>query len=126
LQQLALFSLAAQQASWLSARQATIAANVANANTPGFQARDLAPFSAVMDKLQLPMAATSAGHIQPSSFGAAPAKPKTVESWDALYSGNSVNLEDQMIKAGDVQRGHALNVNVVRAFHQMLMNAAKG
>jgi len=30
-----------------------------------------------------------------------------------------------MMKAGDIQRGHALNANVVRAFHQMLMNAAK-
>ena len=35
MQALALFSLATRQANWLSAREATIASNVANANTPG-------------------------------------------------------------------------------------------
>lgn len=126
MQPLALFSLASQQASWLSARQATLAANVANANTPGYQARDVAPFSSVMEHLQLRMAATSAAHMQPASFGAQAVKVKPSESWDVLYSGNSVNLEDQMTRTGDVQRAHALNVNVVRAFHQMMMNAVKG
>ncbi len=29
------------------------------------------------------------------------------------------------MKASDVTRAHSLNVNVVRAFHQMLINAVK-
>ncbi len=125
MQPLALFSLASQNASWLSTRQATIAANVANANTPGFRARDVQPFSAVLSHLNLPMAATSAGHIQPESFGGGKVNVKTADSWDVLYSGNSVDLEQEMMKAGDVNRAHTLNVNVARAFHQMLMNAVK-
>jgi flagellar basal-body rod protein FlgB len=43
-----------------------------------------------------------------------------------VHSGNSVNLEQEMMKAGDVNRAHALNVNIVRSFHQMLINAVKG
>ena len=126
MQPLALFSLASQNASWLSTRQATIAANVANANTPGYHARDVQPFSAVLSHLNLPMATTSASHIQPASFGGGKVNVKTTDSWDVLYSGNSVDLEQEMMKAGDVNRAHALNVNVTRAFHQMLINAVKG
>jgi flagellar basal-body rod protein FlgB len=124
-QPLALFSLASQNASWLSTRQATIANNVANANTPGYRAADVQPFSAVLSHLNLPMATTSAGHIQPASFGGGKVNVKTADSWDVLYSGNSVDLEQEMMKAGDVNRAHALNVNITRSFHQMLMNAVK-
>ena len=125
MQPLALFALASQQASWLSTRQATIASNVANANTPGYQARDVRAFSSVLSHLQLPMAATDPGRIQPASLSGDQVKVKPTESWDVLYSGNSVNLEQEMMKAGEVTRAHSLNTNVVRSFHQMMMNAVK-
>jgi flagellar basal-body rod protein FlgB len=125
MQPLALFALASQEASWLSTRQATIASNVANANTPGYQTQDVRPFSSVLSHLQLPMAATDPGHIQPASLSGDKVKVKPTDSWDVLYSGNSVNLEQEMMKAGEVTRAHSLNTNVVRSFHQMLMNAVK-
>jgi flagellar basal-body rod protein FlgB len=124
-QPLALFSLASQEAGWLSTRQATIASNVANANSPGYRAQDVQPFSAVLSHLQLPMATTAPGHIQPASFAGDRTKVKTSDSWDVVHSGNSVNLEQEMMKAGEVNRAHALNVNIVRSFHQMLINAVK-
>jgi len=43
-----LFELASQQARWLSARQVTVAENIANANTPGYKAADVPPFEAVL------------------------------------------------------------------------------
>lgn len=125
MQPLALFSLATRQANWLAAREATIASNVANANTPGYEARDLKTFSAQLDRLSLPMATTSAAHVTPVSDSAEKVKTKPGESWDVVYSGNSVNLEQEMMKAGDIGRAHSLNVNISRSFHQMLMNAAK-
>ena len=125
MQPLALFSLASQEAGWLSTRQATIASNVANANTPGYRAQDVTPFTSVLSHLQLPMAATAPGHIQPSLLAGSTSKVKPSESWDVVYSGNSVNLEQEMMKAGEVNRAHALNVNIVRSFHQMLINAVK-
>jgi flagellar basal-body rod protein FlgB len=124
-QPLALFSLASQEAGWLSTRQATIASNVANANSPGYRAQDVQPFSAVLSHLQLPMATTAPGHIQPASLAGDRTKVKTSDSWDVVHSGNSVNLEQEMMKAGEVNRAHALNVNIVRSFHQMLINAVK-
>ncbi|MGO9391343.1 flagellar basal body protein, partial [Rhodoblastus sp.] len=53
MQPLTLFSLASQNANWLATRQVTIASNVANANTPGYRAQDVAPFNAVLSHLQL-------------------------------------------------------------------------
>jgi flagellar basal-body rod protein FlgB len=125
MQPLSLMALATQQAGWLAAREATIASNVANANTPGFEARDVTPFTSVLARSQLAMATTDAAHIQPASMSGERIKAKSGESWDVVYSGNSVNLEQEMMKAGDVNRASALNINIVRAFHQMLMNAAK-
>jgi flagellar basal-body rod protein FlgB len=125
MQTLALFALASRQANWLDAREATIASNVANANTPGYAARDLAPFESVLSNMQLSMAATSPGHIQPVSDSGESVKVKPQDSWDVVYSGNSVNLEQEMMKAGEVGDAHSLNVNIVRAFQQMLMNAVK-
>ncbi|WP_298423380.1 flagellar basal body rod protein FlgB [Rhodoblastus sp.] len=125
MQALALFSLATRQANWLAAREATIASNVANANTPGYEARDLTPFDAVLSHLQLSMATTSSGHIQPVSDTGERVRAKPSDSWDVVYSGNSVNLEQEMMKAGDIGRAHSLNVNIVRSFQQMLMNAVK-
>ena len=125
MESLALFSLASQQAGWLSTRQATIASNVANANTPGYRAQDVQPFSSVMSHLQLTMASTSSGHIAPDTAASARVNVRPSDSWDVLHSGNSVNLEQEMMKGGEVNRAHALNLNVVRSFHQMLMSAVK-
>jgi flagellar basal-body rod protein FlgB len=122
---LALFSLASQRASWLATRQATIASNVANANTPGYRSQDVTPFTSVLSHLQLPMAATAQGHIQPNALAGSKARVKGADSWDVVYSGNSVNLEQEMLKAGEVGGAHALETGVVRSFHQMLMNAVK-
>lgn len=125
MQPLALFSLATREANWLAAREATVASNVANANTPGYEARDLKPFSAQLDRLQLTMATTNAAHVTPVANSGEKVKTRPGDSWDVVYSGNSVNLEQEMIKAGDIGRAHSLNVNILRSFHQMLMNAAK-
>ena len=43
-----LFDLASMQARHLAVRQATIAGNVANANTPDYKARDVTPFAEVL------------------------------------------------------------------------------
>jgi len=126
LETLAVFSLASQRASWLSARETTIASNVANANTPGYRAQDVTPFASVLQRLQLPMETTAPGHIKPESLAGAKLRVKPSDSWDVVYSGNSVNLEQEMLKAGEVGSAHALDVGVVRSFHQMLMNAVKG
>ena len=119
-----LFDLAAQQARWLAVRQSVIAGNVANVNTPGYHAVDVKPFSAVLDNTQVTMKATQPGH-----FGATDAAAEKValrqDDSELVPSGNSVQLEDELMKAADVRRAFDLNTAIVKAFHQMFTMTTK-
>ncbi len=119
------FQLASQSAQWLSARQSLIASNVANANTPGYRALDLQPFSAVLDSTQVAMVTTNPAHMTPTQEEFASARVAESDSSDETLSGNSVRLEDEMIKLGDVNRAYSMGTNIKRAIHQMLMSALK-
>jgi len=121
-----LFDLASRQAKWLSVRQAAISGNIANANTPGFKALDVEPFADVLDKTRLTMAATDSGHINIDPSQVRSTKVKKNDSWDVVHSGNSVSIEQEMVKAGEINRDHSLNTSVVKAFHRMLISSAKG
>jgi flagellar basal-body rod protein FlgB len=120
-----LFDLAAKQASWLSRNQATIAGNVSNANTPGYRAQAVQPFAEVLDQTQLSMATTDPAHLDLGLADQPAIKVSDETSWETSDSGNTVSLENEMIKAGDVQRDYSLNTNIVKAFHAMLMQSVK-
>ena len=47
------------------------------------------------------------------------------DSWEVVHSGNSVSLEQEMVKAGDVNRDYSMNTAIVRSFHRMLLISAK-
>lgn len=120
-----LFQLATQRTQWLHARQSLIAGNVANANTPGYSARDLVPFTAVLDSTASKMSVTNSLHMSPTDAETFAAHATDSENPDATLSGNSVNLEQEMLKLGDVSRS-SNEVNAIkRAFHQMMMSAIK-
>ena len=121
-----LFEVASQKAQWLSARQTAIAGNVANANTPGYRAVDIQPFSAVLDSSPIEMAVTNPAHFSSpqSEAGATSARSRPSPSEQTL-SGNTVNLEQQMINLGDVNRDYTMSANIRRAFHQLLLSSLK-
>lgn len=121
-----LFDLAARQAQWLSVRQATVAGNVANANTPDFKARDVRPFADVLDRTQLTMAATDARHLEANADGIAGLRMSVEDVTEQTHSGNTVDVEQEMMKAGEVAREYSLNTSIVKAFHRMMMSVAKG
>ncbi|MEJ5021362.1 flagellar basal body rod protein FlgB [Ochrobactrum vermis] len=121
-----LFDLAARQAQWLSVRQATVAGNVANANTPDFRARDVQPFADVLDKTQLTMSATSPRHLEAEADGIAGARLRPDDITEQTHSGNTVDVEQEMMKAGEIAREYSLNTSVVKAFHRMMLSVAKG
>ncbi|MCJ2122113.1 flagellar basal body rod protein FlgB [Methylobacterium sp. J-077] len=120
-----LLNLASRQLQHLSTRQAVISGNIANANTPGYRARDLTPFGDMLDKTTLAMAATHAGHFEIDGPTARPARPTQSDGWDVVHSGNSVNLEEQMMKSGEISRDQALNTGIVKAFNRMLAMSVK-
>ena len=120
-----LFEVASSQARWLELRQSTIATNVANANTPGFKARDVEPFNKVLDGMPVRLATTSPTHMQLSPTETDTRATAKKDSWDVVHSGNSVSLEQEMIKGSDVNRDYSMNSAIVRSFNRMVLTSAK-
>jgi flagellar basal-body rod protein FlgB len=120
-----LFSLASRKTKWLSVRQAAIAENIANVDTPRYRARDVQGFSDVMDKTRLTMAATQTAHLDSTRQPQAD-RLKPAESWKTTVSGNSVSTEQELIKAGEVNRDYALTTSIVKSFHRMILTSLKG
>ncbi len=122
-----LLGLASRKTAWLAARQATVAANIANVSTPGYQAKDLASFNDVLAKTKLDLVSTDPRHLPVD--GAGVSDGAVMQPGDDLTevteSGNTVGLEQEMIKAGDINRDYALTTNVVKSFHAMLMASLK-
>ena len=120
-----LFSLASRRNEWLSLRQATIAENVANVDTPGYRAKDVQPFREVMDHTRLQMAATSLSHLERDGR-ARQTRTDKADSWTITHSGNSVSIEQELMKSSSAAREHSLSTSIVKSFHRMLMTTVKG
>lgn len=95
------------------------------ANTPGFKARDVEPFNKVLDGMPVRLATTSPTHMQLSATETDTRATSKKDSWDVVHSGNSVSLEQEMIKGNDVNRDYSMNSAVVRSFHRMLLSSVK-
>jgi flagellar basal-body rod protein FlgB len=108
-----LFQIASQQAQWLSVRQAAVAGNIANVNTPGYRSNDVEPFEKVLSRTGVAMTATQKGH-----FG-------EVATEASMPSQNTVVLENELMKAGEVGRTFELNTAIVKAFHRMMLMSVK-
>jgi len=115
-----LFSLVSRQNSWLSVRQTTIAENIANANTPGYVGKDVEPFKDVLDKTSMQMASTHTGHISETGVNARKMRVGDGDSWQVTVSDNSVSLEQEMIKAGEVSSKHSLNTALMSSFYGLM------
>ena len=120
-----LFDLAAKQMNWLSISQAVLSSNVSNANTPGYKAQSVKPFAEVLDNTQLQLASTNPAHIDLDPQAQETAAVKDTDPWETTDSGNTVSLEQEMLKAGEVGRSYSLNTSIVKAFHGMLMASVR-
>ncbi|KQT53600.1 flagellar biosynthesis protein FlgB [Methylobacterium sp. Leaf456] len=119
-----LFDLASQHARYLAVRQATIAGNVANANTAGYKARDVVPFAQVLAKTGLDMQMTAGRHIE-GQGARIPVRTDSGGGWETLETATGVSLEQEMLKGGEVSRQSSLDNAVVKSFHRMLMSAVR-
>jgi flagellar basal-body rod protein FlgB len=120
-----LFSLATRQAEWLSVRQAAVAGNIANANTPGYKAVDVEPFEKVLRR-GVDMTATNPRHLG-GDFERTSVRTREDDRTTAvLPSGNSVVVEQELMKAGETARNYELNTAIVKAFHRMMLMSVKG
>ncbi len=121
-----LFKLASQQARWLSVRQTAVAGNIANVNTPGFRTTDVEPFEQVLDKTRVAMATTHPTHISLGATRDGFAVREVVDRNAArLPSDNTVVLENELMKSGEVAKSMQLNTAIVKAFHRMILMTSR-
>ncbi|HEY7998337.1 MAG TPA: flagellar basal body rod protein FlgB [Pseudolabrys sp.] len=90
---------------WSQQRQAVLAENVANADTPSYHSRDLAPlkFQAPVQGAAPPLTTvaltrTENGHIAGIGQGDSPFQSKSEGNYEVRPTGNAVNLEQEMMK----------------------------
>jgi flagellar basal-body rod protein FlgB len=134
-----LFAMLKSRMGYLSQRQKVIAQNVANGDTPDYQPRDLKAYSfkATLDQQAtgqpyrggtvsptatngVQMMATSAAHMAPSK----PVQPLALagrSDSETTLDGNSVTLEDQMLKMTDAR----MNYDAAVGFYQKSMAMLK-
>jgi flagellar basal-body rod protein FlgB len=119
-----LYAMISQRMGWLAERQRVIAQNVANADTPGYQSRDLRPldFGRILQGLRQRLApvATEGAHIQPSGSSATGAGRARTQPFETTLSGNTVSLEREMTKAADSAVDYQLVTNIYRRQLNML------
>ncbi len=110
-----LLKLTERRMAWLEARQRVLAGNIANADTPGFQPRDVRSFASVLAGAAGPrMAATDPRHL------AAPNDPSLARpdrsAPDRAPNGNAVSLDREALKVAETDGAHALAATLHRRY----------
>jgi flagellar basal-body rod protein FlgB len=97
-----------------SMRHAEIARNVANADTPGYRAKDVVPFKEYLDQSGTSqMRTTRPGHI---GMSASPDPSHTIidARTEPAPNGNSVSLETELIKQAETRHQHDMALSVYK------------
>lgn len=108
---IALFGALKQRMSWLQQRHTLLSENVANADTPGYQGRDLSPLAPPARHgagALLRPARTQPGHLLPGAGLNGEPKPRVAQSFEIRPNGNSVSLEEEMMKVSETQLDYQL------------------
>lgn len=121
---LEIFRMARALAVRSSARQAEIAANVANADTPGYRAADVLSFATYfeMQASGESLRKTRRGHLGVgiNSDSAASAPTRVWLADEASPNGNNVSLESEMRKSVEVQYRHETALSVYETARNIL------
>lgn len=117
-EKLGLTRISQSLAAYSGARLGVIAANVANADTPGYRARDLRDFGSVHAAHHaFDLRTSRPGHLtEGQRAGAGRQAFMTVPSGGAMApNGNDVSLDLQMMKMTEARQSHDMALAVYRA-----------
>jgi len=119
-EELEITRMAQALASHAGTRMGIVAGNIANADTPGYKARDLPDFARTYleTKLGEGQRATRPGHINSHARNLRQ-KPE-IQPGPASIDGNTVSLEGEMVRAADIRQQHDLALSVYHASSNIL------
>lgn len=122
-----LFNMLKGRLGYLAERERLVAQNVANSDTPGFRSSDLKPFAfhvqaqagAPAAPSSATQAVTQARHMQlpKKEGGDGQYKTTKTQSSETTLDGNSVVLEEEMLKMSDAR----MNYDAAIGFYQKSM-----
>lgn len=93
-------------------RLSIITQNTANADTPGYRAKDIAPFPRFLDALSPELRASRPGHFRQGA--AIPAFDVVAAPGPMAPNGNSVDLDLQMVNAAEARQAHEMALAIYR------------
>ena len=109
-----LLQTASAMARHAAARQELVAENVANADTPGFKAKDIEPFSEAFARK-----GAAAGESRRAPFRT----ERIEQAGTASPNGNTVSIEDQIWRATAAKRQHETAVTLYAKTLSLLRSA---
>lgn len=125
-----LFGLLSGRTQWLAQREAVLARNVANADTPQFRPLDLK--AAGFDDLvrrgagregAVAAAQTNPLHLAPAAQAAIDTQARKVDGFETAPDGNAVVLPEQLQKMSDTELDYGLTTSLYRRYVAMLRTA---
>jgi flagellar basal-body rod protein FlgB len=120
-----LFEVASRHMTWIAERQKVTAANIANADTPGYRAQEVSPFSSYLEGPSVQLAATSPMHLSLPANEARSPGIRTGTGWNGSHSGNTVSIEKELMTASSSNRMMNIDASITRSFHRMLLSSVK-
>jgi flagellar basal-body rod protein FlgB len=118
-----LFDMAEKRLVWTAQRQSVLASNIANANTPAFQARDVQSFENMLSgRGSIEPVRTDPGHMAgtaPTGLASLTTDPPKARALD----GNTVSLDQQLTKVADTETTQALVTTIWKKYMGMFSMA---
>lgn len=123
-----LFGAMKKRVAWLTQRQEVISQNIANADSPGYRAKDIKAFGFKKELSQktgqISMVRTRGDHLggqvrSVRDFRVAEEK----KPYETSPSDNSVILEEQMMKLGETGVNHRLTTELYKKHMEMFRTA---
>jgi flagellar basal-body rod protein FlgB len=115
-----LFGLAEQRLAYIDQRQRLVAQNIANADTPDYQPRDLVSFDKLLRLQPVVPSVTDAMHLAGLVQNASLVREVPVER---AVDGNAVSTEGQLTKIAEDETNAALVGNLWKTYMGMYMTA---
>ena len=116
---LPLFDLAQRRLAWTDRRQEVLAQNIANLNTPNWQAKDLKPFAQALAGTAAPaMARTDPGRLAGTQDTGAQSLLTTRAS-AREPDGNAVSLDEQLTQVADTATSQAIATTLYKKYMSM-------
>jgi flagellar basal-body rod protein FlgB len=128
-----LFAMLRGRLGYLSERQQVLAQNIANSDTPGYTPSDLKPFTVAAQTSQPQLQAVAVSMTSPMHLtGSAPPravsgpyKPRKTGDSETTLDGNSVVLEDEMIKMNQTRMDYDAAISFYQKSLGLIRLAAK-